>query len=412
MEWLSIPACPSLVCSFDRGNIEGTSSLKICVWCLCIHVLFYVCLGIGFVHWLDKRLICIYIRRVLKCVFVYSRVWLSWGVKIQLLSNYWHSILSRGQGYHFMVKYWACNQKLAGLILGGGGGGGGTGALCVLVCSSPAALFSDCGVFLFPRCQTPWTSPPCSTRATWQSPSCTSRQTRLVGARSPSPSPKSPRPQPRHWARSTVWSRPPTTWPRSGPTALQTPSSKGEGASALLCCFSLGSHTVSVRCRQCLAVGLAGRLSFLRRKKKAPPPPPHTKTNKKCIEISYRPPLRCKDVVPSVVCSWLKPAVALESTSVPLFKIFLLNCCCCFYCVLTSFMSWTYYGRFFTFFFFKTKIFGEFFLSFLTFDWLILHSACDCGEKSCLNPRKSHLFLLLFLTVISCIQKGLMSSDQ
>ena len=31
MEWLSIPACPSLMCSFDRGNIEGTSSLEICV---------------------------------------------------------------------------------------------------------------------------------------------------------------------------------------------------------------------------------------------------------------------------------------------------------------------------------------------------------------------------------------------
>ena len=34
-----IPACPSLMCSFNRGNTEGTNSLKMCVWCLCMHVL-------------------------------------------------------------------------------------------------------------------------------------------------------------------------------------------------------------------------------------------------------------------------------------------------------------------------------------------------------------------------------------
>ena len=27
----TIPACPSLLCSFNRGNIEGTDSPKICV---------------------------------------------------------------------------------------------------------------------------------------------------------------------------------------------------------------------------------------------------------------------------------------------------------------------------------------------------------------------------------------------
>ena len=59
----------------------------------------------------------------------------------------------------------------------------------------------------------------------------------------------------------------------------------------------------------------------------------HTKTNKKCIEILYRPPLKCKDVVPSVVCTWLKPAVALESTSVPLFRIFLVVVFCVFFIV-------------------------------------------------------------------------------
>ena len=30
-EWSTIPACPSLMCSFNRGNIEGTNSSKICV---------------------------------------------------------------------------------------------------------------------------------------------------------------------------------------------------------------------------------------------------------------------------------------------------------------------------------------------------------------------------------------------
>ena len=38
-EWLMVPACPSLMCSFDRGNVEGTGSLKICVRYLCMYVL-------------------------------------------------------------------------------------------------------------------------------------------------------------------------------------------------------------------------------------------------------------------------------------------------------------------------------------------------------------------------------------
>ena len=36
---LGSPACPSLMCSFNRGNIEGTNSSNICVWCLCMYVL-------------------------------------------------------------------------------------------------------------------------------------------------------------------------------------------------------------------------------------------------------------------------------------------------------------------------------------------------------------------------------------
>ena len=30
-KWSMIPACPGLMCSFNRGDIEGTSSSKICV---------------------------------------------------------------------------------------------------------------------------------------------------------------------------------------------------------------------------------------------------------------------------------------------------------------------------------------------------------------------------------------------
>ena len=34
MEWSTIPACPSLVCSFNRGSVdfERTNALKICLF--------------------------------------------------------------------------------------------------------------------------------------------------------------------------------------------------------------------------------------------------------------------------------------------------------------------------------------------------------------------------------------------
>ena len=30
-----IPVCPSRMCYFNSGNIEGTNSSEMCVWCLC-----------------------------------------------------------------------------------------------------------------------------------------------------------------------------------------------------------------------------------------------------------------------------------------------------------------------------------------------------------------------------------------
>ena len=35
MEWSAILACPNLMCSFNRGDIEGTNSLKVCVCMIC-----------------------------------------------------------------------------------------------------------------------------------------------------------------------------------------------------------------------------------------------------------------------------------------------------------------------------------------------------------------------------------------
>ena len=45
----------------NRGNTEGTNSLKICVGSLCMYALFYVCVRIDFADCLEKGFIYIYI---------------------------------------------------------------------------------------------------------------------------------------------------------------------------------------------------------------------------------------------------------------------------------------------------------------------------------------------------------------
>ena len=40
-EWSTIPACPSLMCFFNRGDTEGTNSSKI-LCLMFVYVLFYV----------------------------------------------------------------------------------------------------------------------------------------------------------------------------------------------------------------------------------------------------------------------------------------------------------------------------------------------------------------------------------
>ena len=48
IEWLIIPACPSLMCSFNRGNTEQSKLENLCL-IFVSSVLFYVCKVIGFV---------------------------------------------------------------------------------------------------------------------------------------------------------------------------------------------------------------------------------------------------------------------------------------------------------------------------------------------------------------------------
>ena len=54
-EWSTIPACPSLMCFFNKGGTEGTNALKI----LCpmfVYVLFYVNLCTGPILWFLNNL--------------------------------------------------------------------------------------------------------------------------------------------------------------------------------------------------------------------------------------------------------------------------------------------------------------------------------------------------------------------
>ena len=47
-EWSTIPACPSLICFFNRVDTEGTNSLKI-LCSMFVYVLFYVYLCTGLI---------------------------------------------------------------------------------------------------------------------------------------------------------------------------------------------------------------------------------------------------------------------------------------------------------------------------------------------------------------------------
>ena len=50
-EGSTTPACPSRMQLLNKSNIKGSNSSKMCVWCLCTHVLSYVCVWTDFVCW-------------------------------------------------------------------------------------------------------------------------------------------------------------------------------------------------------------------------------------------------------------------------------------------------------------------------------------------------------------------------
>jgi len=72
------------MCSFNRGNIEGTNSSKfVSDVCVCM---FYVCKVTGFVDWLDRGLI--YVWEEFRDVYLLTAwVWLSWSDPVWLIGH-------------------------------------------------------------------------------------------------------------------------------------------------------------------------------------------------------------------------------------------------------------------------------------------------------------------------------------
>ena len=48
-EWSMIPACPSLMCFFNRGDTEGTNSSKVLRLILCMFCFMQICVMTDFV---------------------------------------------------------------------------------------------------------------------------------------------------------------------------------------------------------------------------------------------------------------------------------------------------------------------------------------------------------------------------
>ena len=66
-----IPACPSLMRSFNGGKTEGTNSEMLCVYVKCCVCMFCFMFAEGLILWTDLRK-CWYMRIVLKCPFAYE----------------------------------------------------------------------------------------------------------------------------------------------------------------------------------------------------------------------------------------------------------------------------------------------------------------------------------------------------
>ena len=65
----------SFMCSFNRGNTEGTNSSKIWAWCLCMYVLRHVCVGICFVDWFDWQRVHVWEEFYRRVHLPVTRVW-------------------------------------------------------------------------------------------------------------------------------------------------------------------------------------------------------------------------------------------------------------------------------------------------------------------------------------------------
>ena len=102
---------PGLMCSFNRGNIEGTNTLKIYAWWLCIYI--YVCEVIDFVDWLDGGLI--HMWEEFRNVFAYdlSLTFLRWPCVVDrtLKSSYYY------YRFFFFTQAWHCLPDSVGRLV-------------------------------------------------------------------------------------------------------------------------------------------------------------------------------------------------------------------------------------------------------------------------------------------------------
>ena len=71
MKGSPVPACPSMICFFNKGCIKRTNVLNVCVWCFMF--VSYLCLDwfCWFDLWLILLIWLLYVRRVLKYVFFF-----------------------------------------------------------------------------------------------------------------------------------------------------------------------------------------------------------------------------------------------------------------------------------------------------------------------------------------------------
>ena len=88
MEWSVIPACPSLMCSFNRGIIEGTNSLKICLMFVYVS-LYALCLLLWLVLQTDLRegWYIIMWEEFRNVYLLITWVWLSWSDPVWLTGH-------------------------------------------------------------------------------------------------------------------------------------------------------------------------------------------------------------------------------------------------------------------------------------------------------------------------------------